>query len=133
MEEMIRTVFKDVLRRRAAEAVPVMPYGEAMGALRSDKPDLRVKLELTDITDCVRDVDFKVFSAAAALPDGRVAALRVPHGGEMPRSEIDAMTEFVKIYGAKGSPTSRSTTGRRPRRPAEPIVKTCTTRRWPRS
>jgi len=73
-----------------------------MARYGSDKPDLRVKLELTDITDCVREVDFKVFSAAAALPDGRVAALRVPHGGEMPRSEIDAMTEFVKIYGAKG-------------------------------
>ena len=102
MEEMIRTVFKDVLDVELPKPFPVMPYGEAMARYGSDKPDLRVKLELTDITDCVRDVDFKVFSAAAALPDGRVAALRVPHGGEMPRSEIDAMTEFVKIYGAKG-------------------------------
>ena len=102
MEEMIRTVFKDVLDVELPKPFPVMPYGEAMARYGSDKPDLRVKLELTDITDCVREVDFKVFSAAAALPDGRVAALRVPHGGEMPRSEIDAMTEFVKIYGAKG-------------------------------
>jgi len=102
MEEMIRTVFKDVLDVELPKPFPVMPYGEAMARYGSDKPDLRVKLELTDITDCVRDVDFKVFSAAAALPDGRVAALRVPRGGEMPRSEIDAMTEFVKIYGAKG-------------------------------
>jgi aspartyl-tRNA synthetase len=102
MEEMIRTVFRDVLDVELPKPFPVMPYGEAMARYGSDKPDLRVKLELTDITDCVRDVDFKVFSAAAALADGRVAALRVPHGGEMPRSEIDAMTEFVKIYGAKG-------------------------------
>jgi len=102
MEEMIRTVFGEVLDVRLPDPFPVMSYGEAMARYGSDKPDLRVKLELTDITDAVRDVDFKVFSAAAALPDGRVAALRVPHGGEMPRSEIDAMTEFVKIYGAKG-------------------------------
>jgi len=102
MEEMIRTVFRDVLDVELPNPFPVMPYGEAMARYGSDKPDLRVKLELADITDAVRDVDFKVFSAAAALPDGRVAALRVPHGGEMPRSEIDAMTEFVKIYGAKG-------------------------------
>jgi aspartyl-tRNA synthetase len=102
MEEMIRTVFREVLDVELPNPFPVMPYGEAMARYGSDKPDLRVKLELTDITDAVRDVDFKVFSAAASLADGRVAALRVPHGGDMPRSEIDAMTEFVKIYGAKG-------------------------------
>ncbi len=102
MEEMIRTVFKEVLDVRLPDPFPVMSYGEAMARYGSDKPDLRVKLELTDLTDAMRDVDFKVFSAAASLPDGRIAALRVPHGGEMPRSEIDAMTEFVKIYGAKG-------------------------------
>ena len=102
MEEMIRTVFREVLGVQLPDPFPVMPYAEAMARYGSDKPDLRVKLELTDITDAVRDVDFKVFSSAAALADGRVAALRVPHGGEMPRSEIDAMTEFVKIYGAKG-------------------------------
>jgi len=102
MEEMIRTVFKEVLDVELPKPFPVMPYSEAMARYGSDKPDLRVKLELADITDAVRDVDFKVFSAAAALADGRVAALRVPHGGEMPRSEIDAMTDFVKIYGAKG-------------------------------
>ena len=102
MEEMIRTVFREVLDVRLPDPFPVMPYAEAMARYGSDKPDLRVKLELTDITDAVREVDFKVFSAAAALADGRVAALRVPQGGEMPRSEIDAMTEFVKIYGAKG-------------------------------
>jgi aspartyl-tRNA synthetase len=102
MEEMIRTVFREVLAVELPNPFPVMPYAEAMARYGSDKPDLRVKLELTDLTDAVRDVDFKVFSAAAALTDGRVAALRVPRGAEMPRSEIDAMTEFVKIYGAKG-------------------------------
>ena len=68
----------------------------------SDKPDLRVKMQFTELTDVMREVEFKVFKAAAELPDGRVAALRVPGGAEMPRSEIDAYTEFVKIYGAKG-------------------------------
>jgi aspartyl-tRNA synthetase len=85
---------------------PVMSYGEAMARYGSDKPDLRVKLELTDLTGAMRDVDFKVFKSAAELADGRVAALRVPGGAHptegMPRSEIDAMTDFVKIYGAKG-------------------------------
>ena len=68
----------------------------------SDKPDLRVKLELTELTDVMTDVDFKVFSTPAKTKGGRVAALRVPGGGEMSRGEIDGYTEFVKIYGAKG-------------------------------
>ena len=68
----------------------------------SDKPDLRVKLEFTELTDVMGDVDFKVFSAPALMKGGRVVALCVRGGAEMPRSEIDAYTEFVKIYGAKG-------------------------------
>jgi aspartyl-tRNA synthetase len=68
----------------------------------SDKPDLRVKLEFTDLTDAVRDVDFKVFSTPANTKDGRVAAIRVPKGGELSRGDIDSYTEFVRIYGAKG-------------------------------
>jgi aspartyl-tRNA synthetase len=68
----------------------------------SDKPDLRVKLEFTELTDVMKDVDFKVFSTPAQTKGGRVVALRVPGGGEMSRGEIDAYTEFVKIYGAKG-------------------------------
>ena len=68
----------------------------------SDKPDLRVQLEFTDLTDVMRDVDFKVFSTPANAEDGRVVALRVPGGGDMSRGEIDGYTEFVKIYGAKG-------------------------------
>jgi len=102
MEEMIRVVFKRVLDVTLPNPFPVIPYREAMARFGSDKPDLRVHLELTELTDVMRDVDFKVFKSATDLPDGRVAALRVPGGGEMPRSEIDGYTEFVKIYGAKG-------------------------------
>jgi len=102
MEDMIRAVFKEVLDVQLPDPFPVMSYAEAMARYGSDKPDLRVKLELTELTDVMGEVEFKVFRAATELADGRVAALRVPGGGEMPRSEIDAMTDFVKIYGAKG-------------------------------
>jgi aspartyl-tRNA synthetase len=81
---------------------PVMPYGEAMARFGSDKPDLRVKLEFTELTEQMKDVDFKVFSTPATTPGGRVVALRVPQGAELSRGEIDSYTEFVKIYGAKG-------------------------------
>ncbi|MBN8744095.1 MAG: aspartate--tRNA ligase [Thiomonas arsenitoxydans] len=101
-ETMIRGVFKDVLDIELANPYPVMTYAEAMGRFGSDKPDLRVKMEFTELTDVMADVDFKVFSGPATTPGGRVVALRVPGGGEMSRSEIDAYTEFVKIYGAKG-------------------------------
>jgi aspartyl-tRNA synthetase len=79
-----------------------MKYAEAMSRYGSDKPDLRVSLELTELTDLMRSVDFKVFRAAADLPNGRVAALRVPGGGALSRKEIDDYTTFVKIYGAGG-------------------------------
>jgi aspartyl-tRNA synthetase len=102
MEEMIRTVFDEVLGVKLPNPFPVMTYGDAMRLYGSDKPDLRVSLELTDVTDAVKDVEFKVFRGAAEMKDGRVVALRIPSGGEMPRSEIDGYTEFVKIYGAKG-------------------------------
>jgi aspartyl-tRNA synthetase len=101
-ETMIRGVFKDVLGVELANPYPVMAYSEAMARFGSDKPDLRVKMEFTELTDVMSDVDFKVFSGPATTPGGRVVALRVPGGGAMPRSEIDAYTEFVKIYGAKG-------------------------------
>jgi len=81
---------------------PIMPYSEAMFRFVSDKPDLRVKLEFTELTEVMKDVDFKVFSTPATTKGGRVVALRVPGGGEMSRGEIDGYTEFVKIYGAKG-------------------------------
>jgi aspartyl-tRNA synthetase len=100
-EGMIRTVFRRALDVELP-VYPVMKYSEAMHRYGSDKPDLRVKLEFTELTDVVRDVDFKVFSTPATTKGGRVAALRVPGGGEMSRGEIDGYGEFVKIYGAKG-------------------------------
>mgnify|MGYP006279920783 FL=1 len=98
---MIKHVFLKVLQIDLGE-FPVMPYAEAMRLYGSDKPDLRVKLEFTELTDVMKDVDFKVFSAPATSAGGRVVALRVPGGGEMSRGEIDGYTDFVKIYGAKG-------------------------------
>lgn len=81
---------------------PVISYADAMRLYGSDKPDLRVKMQFTELTDVMGDVDFKVFATPAQMKGGRVAALCVPGGGEMPRSEIDAYTEFIKIYGARG-------------------------------
>ncbi|HWV63842.1 MAG TPA: aspartate--tRNA ligase [Oxalicibacterium sp.] len=101
-ENMIRLVFKKVLDVELPNPFPVMDYATAMGLYGSDKPDMRVKLQFTDMTDVMKDVDFKVFSGAANMEGGRVVALRVPGGGAMPRSEIDAYTQFVAIYGAKG-------------------------------
>ena len=98
---MISNIFKTVLNTDLGE-FPVMAYADAMHRFGSDKPDLRVSMEFTELTDVMADVDFKVFSVPATTPGGRVVALRVAGGSEMPRSEIDAYTEFVKIYGAKG-------------------------------
>ena len=98
---MISNIFKSVLNTDLGE-FPVMAYADAMHRFGSDKPDLRVNMEFTELTDVMADVDFKVFSVPATTPGGRVVALRVAGGSEMPRSEIDAYTEFVKIYGAKG-------------------------------
>jgi aspartyl-tRNA synthetase len=105
VQGMITTVFKNTINVDLGE-FPVMTYQEAAYRYGSDKPDLRVKLEFTEVTDVMKDVDFKVFSGAANMKNGRVVALRVPggsiEGGGISRSEIDAYTEFVKIYGAKG-------------------------------
>jgi len=101
-EEMVRHVFQTVIGVELPKQFPTMPYSEAMRLYGSDKPDLRVKLQFTDLTEVMKDVDFKVFSAAANMEGGRVVGLRVPGGGEMTRSEIDAYTQFVAIYGAKG-------------------------------
>ncbi|WDD95270.1 aspartate--tRNA ligase [Burkholderia sp. FERM BP-3421] len=101
-EDMIRHIFKTTIDVELAATFPVMPYSEAMARFGSDKPDLRVKLEFTELTDAMKDVDFKVFSAPANAKDGRVAALRVPKGAELSRGDIDGYTEFVRIYGAKG-------------------------------
>jgi aspartyl-tRNA synthetase len=102
VENMIRQMFKSVQEIDLPSSFPRMSFAEAMARYGSDKPDMRVTLELTELTDVMKTVDFKVFSGAANMPGGRVAALRVPEGGAITRSEIDAYTEFVKIYGAKG-------------------------------
>jgi aspartyl-tRNA synthetase len=108
-EEEIRTMFEGMIRSTFQHAIgvelppfPVMTWTDAMRLYGSDKPDLRVKLEFTELTDVMKDVDFKVFSGPANHAEGRVVALRVPGGAEMSRGEIDGYTEFVKIYGAKG-------------------------------
>ncbi len=102
VEEMIRQMFKSVQGVELPAAFPRMPFAEAMNKYGYDKPDMRVTLEITELSDVMKDVDFKVFSGAANMANGRVAALRVPNGAAISRSEIDAYTEFVKIYGAKG-------------------------------
>ncbi|WP_303786135.1 aspartate--tRNA ligase [Azovibrio restrictus] len=101
IEALIRYVFKDAIGVDLPDPFPRMTYAEAMSRFGSDKPDLRVTLELTDITDLVADVAFKVFSGPATS-GGRVAALRVPGGASLTRGEIDEYTRFVGIYGAKG-------------------------------
>ncbi|MCB5186064.1 aspartate--tRNA ligase [Methylobacillus gramineus] len=102
VEDMIRKMFKSVQDIDLPNPFPRMPFSEAMTRYGSDKPDMRVTLEITELSDVMKDVDFKVFSGAANSAGGRVAALRVPNGAAISRSEIDAYTEFVKIYGAKG-------------------------------
>ena len=101
-EEMIRTVFRNANGVELPAQFPTMPYSEAMRLYGSDKPDLRVKLQFTDLTEVMKDVDFKVFAGAANAEGGRVVGLRVPGGAEMSRSEIDSYTQFVGIYGARG-------------------------------
>jgi aspartyl-tRNA synthetase len=101
-ENMIRHIFKTVMNVELANPFPVMPYSETMARFGSDKPDLRVKLEFTELTDVMKDVDFKVFSGPANQDNGRVVGLRVPGGSVISRSDIDDYTQFVSIYGAKG-------------------------------
>lgn len=101
MEGLIRYVFKDAMDVELPNPFPRMTYAEAMARFGSDKPDLRVTLELTDVTDAVADVAFKVFSGPATT-GGRVAAMRIPGGASLSRGEIDEYTKFVGIYGARG-------------------------------
>ncbi|WP_455217356.1 aspartate--tRNA ligase [Kaarinaea lacus] len=102
MEEMMRDIFAHVLEVALPNPFPRISYAEAMTRYGSDKPDLRIPLELVDVADLMQDVEFKVFAVPAKDPDGRVAALRLPKGGELTRKEIDDYTQFVGIYGAKG-------------------------------
>ena len=101
-EGMIRTIFKNTLEVSLDKPFPIMTYTQAMSRYGSDKPDLRVGLEFTELTDIMHDVEFNVFSTPAKMPNGRVAALCIPQGSQLTRGEIDSYTEFVKIYGAKG-------------------------------
>jgi aspartyl-tRNA synthetase len=108
-EGEIRTMFEAMIRSTFEHAIgvklpdfPVMTWSDAMRLYGSDKPDLRVKLQFTELTDVMKDVEFKVFAGPANAKDGRVVALRIPGGAEMSRGEIDGYGEFVKIYGAKG-------------------------------
>jgi aspartyl-tRNA synthetase len=102
MEGLVRHLFKDVMNVAVADPLPRMTYADAMRRYGSDKPDLRIPLELVDVADLVATCDFKVFAGPAKDPKGRVAALRVPGGAAMPRSQIDEYTAFVARYGAKG-------------------------------
>jgi aspartyl-tRNA synthetase len=102
MEGLLRHLFSEVMQVSLPNPVPRMTYAEAMRRYGSDKPDLRIALELTDVADLVKDCSFKVFAGPANDPAGRVAALRVPGGGALTRKEIDDYTAFVARYGAKG-------------------------------
>jgi len=102
MEDMMRGLFKEVIDVDLGEKFPQMTYKEAMSRFGSDKPDMRIPLELVDIADEMKDVDFKVFSGPANDPKGRVAALRVPNGSKLSRKDIDIYTKYVSIYGARG-------------------------------
>jgi aspartyl-tRNA synthetase len=102
MESMMRALFVELLGADVEDSFPRMSYAEAMERYGSDKPDLRIDLELTTVSDLLQDVEFKVFSGPASDPRGRVAALRVPGGNSLTRKEIDDYTDFVGRYGARG-------------------------------
>ena len=102
MELMMRSLFSDVLSAEVDDVFPRMSWADAMERYGSDKPDLRIKLELQTISDVLEDVEFKVFSGPARDPDGRVAALRLPGGNTLTRKEIDDYTAYVGRYGARG-------------------------------
>ncbi|MBT8078698.1 MAG: aspartate--tRNA ligase [Gammaproteobacteria bacterium] len=102
MEELVRVLFREVMQVELPEPFPRMAYAEAMQRFGSDKPDLRIPLELVEVADLMSSVEFKVFAGPAQDPQGRVAALRLPGGSELTRKEIDDYTAFVGRYGAKG-------------------------------
>ena len=102
MEEMVRSVFADVLSVILPDPLPRLTYAEAMQRFGTDRPDLRIPLELVDIADLMTEVEFKVFAGPATTPGSRVAVLRVPGGAALSRQQIDSYTEFVKQFGAGG-------------------------------
>jgi len=102
MERMIKKLFSDVIDVDLGDKFPVMTYAEGMRLYGSDKPDLRIPLQFVDIAEDMKDVDFKVFSGPANDPNGRVVALKIPGGSDLSRKEIDVLTKYVSIYGARG-------------------------------
>ncbi|MDD5577968.1 MAG: aspartate--tRNA ligase [Methylobacter sp.] len=102
MEEMIRQLFDKVINVKLDAIFPRITFQESMSRFGVDRPDLRIPLELVDIAEEMKAVDFKVFSGPANAPDGRVVALRLPNGGDLSRKDIEDLTKFVSIYGAKG-------------------------------
>jgi aspartyl-tRNA synthetase len=102
MEDMIRNLFAEVLDVELPNPFPRMSWHEAMGRFGSDRPDLRIPLQLVDLGDVMRDVEFKVFSNPAKASDGRVAVMKVPGGNSLSRAKIDAYTDYVGLYGARG-------------------------------
>ena len=102
MEEMIRQLFIKVIGVNLGDKFPRMTHQEAVSRFGVDRPDLRIPLELVDVAEDMKDVDFKVFSAPANDPKGRVVAMRVPNAGDLSRKDIDALTKYVSIYGARG-------------------------------
>ncbi len=102
MEQMIRELFAEVLQQSLPDPIPQMTYQEAVSRFGIDRPDLRIDMELTELTDLMQQVEFKVFSGPSNDPAGRVAALKVPGGNSLSRAQIDQYTEYVKQYGAKG-------------------------------
>lgn len=102
MEEMIRGLFSELLNVKLPNPFPRMTYADAMSRYGSDKPDLRIPLELVDVGDLMKNVEFKVFAEPAKDPNGRVAALRVPGGAAISRKEIDDYTSYISIFGARG-------------------------------
>ena len=101
-EVMVRNLFRDVLNVQLPDPFPRMTYHESMRRFGTDRPDLRISLELVDLADVMKAVEFKVFSGPANDPDGRIVALRVPGGGEISRKDIDEYTKYVSRYGARG-------------------------------
>ena len=102
MEDMMRSIFAKVLEQQLPNPFPRISHAEAMSRYGSDKPDLRIDLELVEVADVLTEVDFKVFSGPAKDPNSRVTALRVPNGTSLTRKQIDGYTKYVSIYGARG-------------------------------
>ena len=134
VEDMIRAIFKEVVDVELDASFPRMTWAEAMRRYGSDKPDLRIALELVDVAELVKDSEFPVFTGPANDAEGRVAALRIPGGASLSRKQIDEYAAHAAKYGAKGLATSRSpTTAKSARRSRSSSAKSASPRWWPMS